>query len=253
MEQNEFFIKRIRELMHLSYQRDIVLFSDFLSLYEQDLVHAAVRSEPGMQAAFFGGYSQAERVCCAFYHSDLAEPEKWPVACLQAEAVDRRFSEGFSHRDVLGSVLHLGIDRSVIGDILLQDGKAVLFCLEKMAPFLCANLIRIRHTQVRCSRLENPTDIPEPVLEPITGTVASVRLDSLVSLAFRQSRSKVLPLIEGGMVFVNGRLVSKASFEPSEGDIISVRGTGRFRFESCDGASKKGRIRVTIKRWGQAP
>jgi len=235
--------------MHLSYQRDIVLFSDFLSLYEQDLVHTVERSEPGMRAYFHGGYSQAERVICAVCPADLPEPEAWPVAALLIEPADRRFSDGFSHRDVLGAAVHLGIDRSVLGDILLQDGKAVLFCHEKIAPFLCENFIRIRHTQVNCSRLENPSDIPEPVLEPVNGTVASVRLDTLISLAFRLSRSSVIPMIEGGLVFVNGRLVVKSSFAPAEGDIISVRGTGRFRFESSHGESKKGRIRVTVSRY----
>ena len=79
--------------------------------------------------------------------------------------------------------------------------------------------------------------------------MASVRLDKLLALAFNASRSSLTGLIEGGKVFVNGKLVTSNGYEPKEGDLVSVRGMGRFRFQGTGGQSKKGREYVTLWRY----
>ena len=83
-------------------------------------------------------------------------------------------------------------------------------------------------------------------MTPITGTCASVRLDSLISLAFKTSRSSIVHCIEEGLVFVNGKLITSNGYEPKEGDIISVRKKGRFIFDGVSRRTKKGRLGVRI-------
>ena len=141
---------------------------------------------------------------------------------------------------------YLGVDRSVVGDILIEDHTASFFCLHRMTDFFLENLCRVRHTTVVASRIEDPGEFPQPKMTPITGTCASVRLDSLIALAFGTSRSSIVHCIEEGLVFVNGKLITSNGYEPKEGDIISVRKKGRFIFDGVSRRTKKGRLGVRI-------
>ncbi|MGN8885774.1 RNA-binding protein [Blautia sp. HCP28S3_G10] len=249
MEKDEFFIKRIRELANLSYQRDIVTFSDFLNLNEQNIVNDRKNQIPGVEIECFGGYSQAERQMMAFHSDALAFPWEYPITCLKIQPKAVRFSEELTHRDYLGAVLNLGIERSVIGDILIQDKIAWMFCHNKIADYIIDNLDKIRHTSVLIEKVDNPEHIPEPSFQLITGTCSSVRLDALIALAFQTSRSSMVSFIEGGQVFVNGKLITSNGYEPKEGDIISVRKKGRFRYEGVTRQTKKGRNSVKLLRY----
>lgn len=249
MEKDDFFIKRIRELANLSYQRDIVTFSDFLNLNEQSLVNTQISSFSGVAVEYFGGYSEAERVIAAFYPPTVGFSWNYPVCCLKIEPKSAKFSEPLTHRDYLGAVLNLGIERTVTGDILVQDQAAWMFCHTRISDFLIENLSRIRHTAVTVSRADNPAEIPGPRLVPVSGTCSSIRLDSLIALAFRASRSSMVSYISGGQVFVNGRQITSNGYEPKEGDIVSVRGKGRFLFQGASGQTKKGRISVRLLRY----
>lgn len=249
MEREEFLKKRIEELANIAYQRDIVTFSDFLNLNEQNMINSWHFHVPGVILEWSGGYEHAERQMVAFHPDALVFPWEYPIDCLKIEPKALKFSEGLSHRDYLGALLNLGVDRSVIGDILVQENAAWFFCLRKMTGFFMENLCRVKHTTILISKVENPKELPKPLLEPVTGTCASVRLDALVSLAFGGSRSSMVSFIESGLVFVNGRLVTSNGYEPKEGDIISVRGKGRFRFEGITGHTRKGRCAVKLLRY----
>ncbi|MDO4339962.1 MAG: YlmH/Sll1252 family protein [Eubacteriales bacterium] len=246
MERDEFFLKRIRELANMSYQRDIVTFSDFLNLNEQNIIHSRGIRIPGVIMESFGGYTYAERQMIAFHPDALVFPWEYPIDCLKIEPKALKFSEKLTHRDYLGALLNLGVDRSVIGDILVQEDAAWFFCQRKMSGFFLENLCRVRHTNISITRVEDPGALPEPKLEPVNGTCASVRLDSLIALAFRESRSSMVSFIEGGQVFVNGRLITSNGYEPKEGDIVSVRGKGRFRYDGVSRQTKKGRTGVRL-------
>lgn len=246
MEKDEFFLKRIRELANISYQRDIVTFSDFLNLNERNMVNSQNLRSLGVTVESFGGYENAERQMVAFHPDALAFPWDYPIDCLKIEAKSLKFSEVLSHRDYLGALLNLGVDRSVIGDILVKDKTAWFFCLDKMTDFFLENLCRVRHTNILITKVENPDELPKPELEPVSGTCSSVRLDALIALAFKASRSSMVSYIEGGLVFVNGKLVTSNGYEPKEGDIISVRGKGRFIFDGVSHQTKKGRCGIRL-------
>ena len=238
MEKDEFFLKRIRELANLSWQRDIVTFSDFLNLNEQNILNSQNFHKLGVTAESFGGYENA-----------LAFTWEYPIDCLRIEPKALKFSEELSHRDYLGALLNLGVDRSVIGDIVVQKKAAWFFCQNKMTEFFLENLCRVRHTNILITKVEDSDEFPRPVLESVSGTCASVRLDSLISLAFKTSRSSMVSYIEGGQVFVNGKLITSNGYEPKDGDIISVRGKGRFIFDGVSHQTKKGRCSVRIMRY----
>jgi RNA-binding protein YlmH len=273
MENEEFLMKRIRELAHLSAKREMVMFSDFLNLYEQNLVDERFLKQNSVCVSFSGGYPLSERRVAAFYpgkgmpvnsadtswltgspdQNPKAETcfpfaEAYPIDCLLIEPKSGRFAQPLSHRDYLGAILHLGVNRNVTGDILISGQKAWLFCLSRMSAFIMENLTQVRHTSVRVSFTE-PKELPSPSFETIRGTVASVRLDSLISLAFSESRTHMASMTDKGLVFVNGRLILSNAFEPHEGDIISVRHKGRMIYDGQTGKTKKGRISVTVRRY----
>ena len=208
MEKDEFFLKRIRELANLSYQRDIVTFSDFLNLNEQNMVSSLKRQFPQIVMETFGGYENAERQMVAFHPDALAFTWEYPIDCLKIEPKAIKFSESLTHRDYLGALLNLGIERSVIGDIVVQEKAAWFFCQNKMTDFFLDNLCRVRHTNILITKVDDPDELPRPKLEAINGTCASVRLDSLISLAFKAFRNSMVSYIEGGQVFVNGKLIT---------------------------------------------
>ena len=189
MEKDEFFLKRIRELANLSYQRDIVTFSDFLNLNEQNMVSSLKRQFPQIVMETFGGYENAERQMVAFHPDALAFTWEYPIDCLKIEPKAIKFSESLTHRDYLGALLNLGIERSVIGDIVVQEKAAWFFCQNKMTDFFLDNLCRVRHTNILITKVDDPDELPRPKLEAINGTCASVRLDSLISLAFKASEA----------------------------------------------------------------
>lgn len=241
--------KHFRDLARTAYQRGIAVFSDFLNLNELNIFQSLRGEFSYLETETFGGYELAERQIAVFRPEAPVFYADYPVKCLKISPLNAKFAEDLNHRDYLGAVLNLGIDRACLGDILVEEDAAYLFCLERMADFIRDNLIRIRHTSVYVEQVEAENFHYEPKYKEVSGTVASVRLDKLLALAFNASRSSLTGLIEGGKVFVNGKLVTSNGYEPKEGDLISVRGMGRFRFRETGGQSKKGREYVILWRY----
>ena len=241
--------KHFRDLARTAYQRGIAVFSDFLNLNELNIFQSLRPEFSYLKMESFGGYELAERQIAVFRPEAPVFYADYPVKCLKITPLNAKFAEELNHRDYLGAVLNLGIDRACLGDILMEEDAAYLFCLERMADFIRDNLTRIRHTSVYVEQVEAENFHYEPKYKEVSGTVASVRLDKLLALAFNASRSSLTGLIEGGKVFVNGKLVTSNGYEPKEGDLISVRGMGRFRFRGTGGQSKKGREYVILWRY----
>ena len=241
--------KRFLELGEYAYQRGIAVYSDFLNLNELNIFQETRRKLPYIVTESFGGYELAERQIAVFRPEAPLFCTDYPVSCLKIVPLQEKFAEDLSHRDYLGAILKLGLDRSCLGDILVEESAVHLFCLSRMSSFICDNLTRVRHTSVYASPVEAGEFHYEPKYKEITGTVASVRLDRLLSLAFGASRSSLTGLIEGGKVFVNGKLITSNGYQPREGDLVSVRGMGRFRYQGGGGQSKKGREYVTLWRY----
>ena len=103
----------------------------------------------------------------------------------------KKFSEELTHRDYLGALMNLGISRTKTGDIIVQDKQAYLIVSESIADYICENLTRIRHTSVMCRQIDWQEFDYKPQVKEVMGSIASVRLDAVIGLAFSQSRSKL--------------------------------------------------------------
>ena len=250
--------KRLVESAQLAYQKEIVVYSDFLGLAEQNLFYSSIREFPAVTYSCYGGCGNAERFCIAFdgrepvsglKQTEAEEFFMFPIACICITPSSIKFSETLSHRDFLGALLHLGITRSKIGDIFIKEGKAYVFCMDSIADFICKELCTVKHTLVHCEKVTPKEELLQPEFKEITSTVASLRLDAFLSVAFQSSRSSLTAFIDGGKTYVNGRLATKAGIQLEEGDIVSVRGKGRFTVSEIKNITKKGRTVVTINKY----
>ena len=241
--------KRLIELSDLSYRRDIVTFSDFLNLNELNILHTTPRNLFPARYETYGGYEPAERQMVAFLPDALYYEYRYPISVLRISPANRKFAENLSHRDFLGGILHLGIERSCLGDLLVEDGVCHVFVTDAMADFICHELTRVRHTVVKTEKIDETAFSFTPRLETIKGTVASVRLDTVLSVAFPMSRSRLTGLIEGGKVFVNGKLITSNGYRLKEEDIISVRGMGKMVYQGILSETKKGRQYIQVGKY----
>ena len=241
--------KRLIELSNIAFRRDIVTFSDFLNLNELNILHSTPKNMFLARYETFGGYDYAERQMVAFLPDALCYEYNYPMVMLKITPLHPKFAEELTHRDYLGAILNLGIERCKIGDILVTDNGAFLVASENIADYIQESLYRIRHTSVNVHKEDFESFDYQPKLEEIKGTVPSVRLDTILSVAFPLSRSKLVGLIEGAKVFVNGKLITTNSYHLKEGDIISIRGMGRISYGGIQSETRKGRYFVTVYKY----
>ena len=227
--------KRLTELSRRAFERGIQTSSDFLSPGEQAEAARLRLPEP---AVFEGGYPEAERRVAVFGGGEA------PVICLEIAPSAPKFAGELTHRDYLGSLMALGLRRGLLGDIILAEGRAYAFCLEAAARIIERELNQMRRAAVRVTRAEAlPEGLASPPEESVVAA-ASERLDALVA-------AESARLFEAERVFVNGLPARSSSAKPEPGDIVSVRGMGRFRFEGALGETRRGRLRVSLRIYGR--
>lgn len=146
--------------------------------------------------------------------------------------------------------MHLGIDRSTIGDIIFQDGKVYIFCVEKIADFLLQELYKIRHTQVNGQCIHVTDFNIKHSYRKQQGVISSNRLDAFIALACNMSRSKASEYILGEKVFIQGKMITNHNQKLQCGDVISMRGYGKVILDEIGNETKKGKIKLLF-RWYQ--
>ncbi len=242
--------RRFKDLALAAELRGGMLFSDFLNLHEQSIFMSMKQELPKIKYFTYGGFEDAERKILCFCGDDWitdSEEAAWPITCIRLAPANQKFSDTLTHRDFLGAILNLGIDRSKVGDILIQENMAYLFCMNTISGFITEQLSKVKHTTIHAGICSGKDFDYKPKFTMITGTVSSVRLDSILSVAFKGSRSSLSGLIEGGKVFVNSREVLSNSYQLKEKDVVSVRGYGKFIYAGTDYQTKKGRYSVKIQ------
>ena len=234
--------KRLSELAKRAERRGIPVESDFLTPAEQ-LELTRLHCEPYV---FDGGCEGAERRCAVFLPWDGCEWES-RIVCLEIAPSNEKFAETLTHRDYLGALMALGIRRETMGDIVIQGKRAYLFCLDSIAPYITSQLEEVRRTRVKVTQA-SPDSIqpPEPPREASV-TVQSSRLDALVAAVYKLSRGEAQKLFERELVLVNSLPPKSPGADAKEGDIISVRGHGRFVFCGAAGETRKGRLRAIVR------
>ncbi len=241
------FKRRVEEWAERAYGQGTYCFSHFLSLAERSDFHTLIPSLPPVPWKLYGGAEGCERQMLRFGDEALCGYDApFPIVCLKILPVHPRFAEQLTHRDYLGALMALGVEREVLGDIIVRPGAAYLFCQERMAPYIRENFTQARHTALKC---EDAGALPEGALfelRRMSVQVSSQRIDALIAHVFRLSRAEAQALFPAGKVFVSGRLCESPGYSPKPGDILSVRGYGRFRYAGVESMSKKGKENTAV-------
>lgn len=215
----------------------------------------------GQRVVAWGGCADAERARLFFlpeYYEGLVAPSDWPEqlcdAVEQTVVAIRIRGSGYrtlSHRDFMGSVLGLGIDRAAVGDIaVIDEREAVVFCGEPVATFLVESLEKVASDTVRVSRVAAGQAVSVPRrFAPISDTVASPRLDCVVAALANLSRERAQEAVRSGLCEVDYEAVEACDAPLEPPCVLSVRGVGKFRLLSLSGPTKKGRLRLTAEKY----
>ena len=203
---------------------------------------------PSLVLKTFGGYEGAERVKQAFVSSDFEGTVDFAMTACRV-SWDSRYRL-LSHRDVLGSLMSLGIGRERFGDIIMVDNGAVILADTTLLQYLKQNFTKIAMVTVTVDEMPLSDIAPkQEKVKEIKTTVASLRLDAIASSGFGISRTKAAEAIKGERVEVNWQPAKGPDQEVGAGDIISLRGKGRMELAEITGTSRKGRIGVLLKRY----
>ena len=230
-------------------RRNIPANTCFLSPRELELARFLFGDEPGLFS--FGGYEDAERKMLVYLPEylefDSLYEEDGPLVCLRAVFFEE---DSLSHRDFLGALMGAGIARETVGDICVGKGCCDFFVTAEIAPYILQNFLSAGRTRIHLSPLPlRDAQIPEPEVREIKDTVASLRLDSIVSSGFRIGRSLATQYICAGKAAIDGLPCEKPDKTVAEGMKISIRGLGKIKLQAVNGRTKKDRISVLIHRY----
>lgn len=246
--EDRLLLAKVLDRARQARDRGVPAATDFLSPQQRMLALDLLRlaGVPETDYLLTGGYEGAERTLLLFLpdwlEPELAEP---PIRCLRASF---RAEDKLTHRDLLGSLMGLGIVREKLGDILVGPDSADLIVLDPVADFLLqswtgAGRARLRVVEIPPEHLH----IPEARWEERRDTVSSLRLDAVCATGFRMARGKAAELISGGRVQVNWRECTKPDKPLAAGDTVSARGFGKFQLTEIGAPTKKGRTPITVK------
>lgn len=246
-DEERYLSAHISDLAELSRKTGVPRFSHVLSEREMTVASDAARADKA-NPIFYGGYDGATRTVCGFFEGTYAEElPKEGMFPLRAVTFSFRKGDALSHRDFLGAILAAGLKRSAVGDILVAEEYAVVFCLDTAEEIICG-LTKIGRVGVK-SEKGIARELPMARLEVIDKTVSSLRLDCIVGACANISRDKSASLIKSGQVSADFSVCLNVSCTVKEGTVISIRGHGRFRLAKVIGETKKGRLRITLEKY----
>ncbi len=245
---DDFTAKRFADLAAQSERACRFTFSDFLTEAEYGTYLQMQQQLSFSCVTVWGGREDADRVMLRFGNPEtLGYEEDFPIACLKISPAQEKFAEALTHRDILGALMHLGMERSTLGDILFDGKTAYLLCKSDMADYICRELSRVRHTTVICTVTDAFPAALASRTKPLSVQIPSERLDALIAKVCHISRGDCLTLFRAKKVFLNGACTENSSHSLRSGDRISVRGYGKFRYTGITGTTKKGNLIAGIE------
>ncbi len=238
--------RRLKELAQRAERTGSPCFSEFLTPPQAQWAFASAK-EAGVTAELFGGYEDAERVMVRFTPLDSWE-NPFPITAIQLMWPHQSAP---THRDLLGSVMGLGIRRGLVGDIVVESDRAYLFAESAMCRHIVSVLTGAGRIHLQLELLEElPTPKP-PEGKEVRDTVSSLRLDAVIAGGFSLSRSKAADLVNAGHVKLRHVPCIRTDAHVAEGDVISVRGMGRLKLCEIGSLTKKGRYPLKMLRFGE--
>lgn len=242
-------LAKIWDKINAGMRKNIPANTAFLTLRELDMCRYLFGIQEGLFP--FGGYEGAERQMLMYLpeylDKDALFEEDSPLVCLRATFFD---GDTPTHRDFLGALMGAGIARETIGDICVGKGSCDFFVTQEIAPYILQNFTGAGRTKVHLERIPlADVSVPESETKEIRDTVASVRLDSIISSGFRIGRSAAAQYVSAGKVAIDGLPCEKPDKQLDEGVKISVRGLGKIKLRAINGKTKKDRVSIIIDRY----
>lgn len=242
-------LAKLWDKIQAGIRKNIPAHTGFLSPRELHMAQFLFGQEPGIY--HFGGFEDAERQMYLFlpdyFDEGFLMDDSSPIVCLRASFFK---GESPTHRDFLGALMGCGITRESVGDILVGENSCDFFVTEEIAPYILQNFENAGRVSLKVSRISlQDAAPPEQKYTQFKDTVASVRLDSILSSGFRISRGTAGEYIAAGKAAIDGLTCEKPDKSISEGAKISVRGLGKIKLSQIGHTTKKGRISVTIHRY----
>ncbi|GAF66154.1 hypothetical protein BTS2_3054 [Bacillus sp. TS-2] len=236
----------------LSWQKEVKYhysekLTDFLDPRQQEIIQLIIGNDDEISLAFFGGIGEVERKR-AFLAPPYIEVNEESFDCTLFELnYPVKFLQ-LQHRDILGSLMAIGLKREKFGDIFIKDERIQFITAKEVASFVEVNVTSIGKASVKLQ--QQPFVEQLQVIEnwsEASGTLSSLRLDAVISEIYRLSRSKVDPLLKKGYVKVNWKVIESGSYQLTERDHLSVRSYGRSQLLQIEGTTKKGKIRISYR------
>lgn len=242
--EDKLLFARVLDKYTLAQKRHQLTHTDFIDpVRTATFMQILQRAGGGVYMTAHGGFTDAERKIIAFDMQEIKQ-ENFPITPI-AVTYNGRFSGAPTHRDYLGAVLGLGLDRGKIGDICLASEGAVLYVAEEVALYVSENLNQVGRVTVK-AKLDQQLDGTEATGVNKRITVPSMRLDAVLGAALNFSRGKAAMFIENDKVFVNWK-PAKKTHTVAAGDAITVRGVGRVVVVTQGGTTKKDRIMLEVE------
>lgn len=251
-EEERIVLARVLDQMERAQQRSIPCATQFLSPAQRAAAQAMLAACGVPEAFFFGGYEGAERTVCLFLPDYLTPEDYLAAGSPPIGAVEAAFPAGaaLTHRDLLGSLMGLGLSRDRLGDLLLSDGRAQIIAAAETVPILLSQLSKAGRYPLRLREIPLDALSPAPAqVRLLHDTVAALRLDAVAAAGFSLSRGKAADLITGGRVSLNHRVCLKPDRAVAQGDTLTCRGLGKCILKTVGGASRKGRILIEMERY----
>lgn len=240
----DIFVKHVQDVCRLCEKYQSPRFSKFLDERGQ----MEILKDPVANTMLYGGYEGAEwKIFGAFPDYQEAEGSAFPIKVLD---IRKKYNVSIGHRDYLGTILSLGIDRNKIGDILVEDTGAYVFVSEDIAEFLASNLVKIASCGVRV-KLVGMEDVvvPQKRSEIMDVVAASKRIDAVVAAVTHKSRRDMKKEIAIGNVKLNHAPVSGRDDQLKENDLLSIKGFGRIKIIGFGGTTRSGRLHIEVERF----
>ncbi len=241
------FVNKLRGKIRSSLYKEDSILIDFLSKREQALAKMVCKEERIENILFDGGYNECERARAVINQNSNTVPNTYDIVMFEID-YNKKLNE-LTHSKILGSILALGIDRSLVGDIIFtKGGEVVVFVCKKMASYIQNNLLMIGKTAVKLKELKSLDNL-EIIddFEMIKIVVASLRLDLLIAKCTGISRNQAIEAINLGYIQKNWQIVNSGTQKCVVGDVLSIRKKGRFIIDDIIGTSKKGNNIIQIK------
>lgn len=240
-------LDRVSEWTAAAEEKYIVKFSAFLDERQCLLCEKLMASMKYENYKLWGGYENAaRRVLCVYPEYGEVQNEDFPITAV---TIEYRKGDKLTHRDILGSLMGLRITRDSVGDILVGEGKSAVFIRDSVAADVTSSLTKVGRAGVKIHEGYDGSIHTEVKTQEISGTVASMRADCILSLAARISREKSAQLIKNTGIEIDHMPKNSPKILLEEGCTFSVRGYGKFKLVSVDGVTKKDRIHITLNKF----